>query len=371
MMREQSFLILTPGFPKDKDDTTCIPSIQSFVKCLKREHPTLQIIVVATDYPYTSEPYTWNGVGVIPLNHNNSKRLKRYAQLIKAYTTLKQLKAKNEFAGILSLWCSYTALLGHFFGKRNGIQHYCWLRGQDVRKGNHVARFFSNRSHELISLAPAMNDELEKNYGYRAKKIIPMAVDSETFSDFQPSKKDIDIIGVGSLTQLKQWNVFVDVVAELININPTLKCYLCGDGSERKKLEHLISSKGLSTNIKLTGELPYQQVLELMSQSKILIHPSSYEGYAAVFAEALFAGCHCISFVDPEQQPINHWHIAKSKEEMVKMCKDVLQLPLEEFCSLKQYSMEECVGDILNLYNFWKTSTIPLAIAEKDSLALK
>jgi len=366
-MQDQSFLILTPGFPKDEADTTCIPSVQSFVKSLQRLYPKLNIVVVATDYPYTTESYLWNGIEVVPLNHHNSKGLKRYVQLIRAYSRLKKIKAKHQVAGILSLWGSYTALLGHVFGRRNAIQHYCWLRGQDVREGNRVAWFFRKRSHELIVLAPSMNDELEKNYGYKAAKIIPMAVDTDAFNGCSSTEKDIDIIGVGSLIPLKQWDVFVEVIAGLKKFHPTINCYLCGDGSERSDLEHQITSKGLSKNITLTAELPHEDVLRLMCRSKILLHPSSYEGYAAVFAEALYAGCYCISFVDPEQQPIDHWHIAKDTEEMVKLCNEVLALPGSEFYSVVQYDMKDCVSSIMQLYNIPKAFPISLAIAGKES----
>lgn len=367
-MKRQIFIILTPGFAKDETDTTCIPSLQSFVKNLVHEYPQLRIIVIATDYPFKRAIYQWNDVEIIPLSHQNSKGVKRYWQLIVAYIQLRKFIKKKHPIGILSLWGSYTSLLGHFLAKYNSINHYCWLRGQDVRKGNRVMQLFKHHTKSLITLSEQMNNELEKNYGFRATRVIPMAVDISEFGDFSIVERDIDIIGVGSLIPLKQWEVFVDVISKLVVILPELKCVLCGDGIDRCKLKQLIVEKGLIKNIDLCGQLPHNEVLDMMGRSRILLHPSSYEGYAAVFTEALYAGCHCISFVDPEQNPVEHWHIAKDKEHMISLVKEVLQLPIESFSSIRQYEMKQCVNDIMQLYNVRKTASISFAIAENESL---
>ena len=45
-------VILTPGFPKDETDTTCIPFLQDFILELNDQYPSLKIDILAFDYPF-------------------------------------------------------------------------------------------------------------------------------------------------------------------------------------------------------------------------------------------------------------------------------------------------------------------------------
>ena len=67
-----------------------------------------------------------------------------------------------------------------------------------------------------------------------------------------------------------------------------------------------------------------REILQLMKRAKIFLHTSSYEGFSTVCLEALYAGCHVISFIKPMEHDIGHWHIVQSKEEMVKKAMEIL-----------------------------------------------
>ena len=62
MNDQRTLIILTPGFPKNEQDTNCMPFPQSCIKNLKQLNPDLQIIVCAFQYPYFDTPYEWHGV---------------------------------------------------------------------------------------------------------------------------------------------------------------------------------------------------------------------------------------------------------------------------------------------------------------------
>ena len=131
-------------------------------------------------------------------------------------------------------------------------------------------------------------------------------------------KRDITILGVGSLIPLKQYDVFIDVVKEIIKEIPLTNAILCGKGPEEIQLQKLIEQYQLQDNIILTGEKPHTETLRLMQRTKIFLHTSNYEGFSTVCLEALYAGCHVISFIKPMQHDIDHWHIVKTKVEMIK-----------------------------------------------------
>ena len=57
--KNDTLVILTPGFPKSEADTTCLPMQQSLIKCLKEKYPQLNIIVLSFQYPYHKKTYNW------------------------------------------------------------------------------------------------------------------------------------------------------------------------------------------------------------------------------------------------------------------------------------------------------------------------
>ncbi len=71
----KTLIILTPGFPKNEEDTTCVPPQQIFVKALKEAAPGLNIIVLTFQYPFYSKEYLWNGINVISFGNKNDNKL--------------------------------------------------------------------------------------------------------------------------------------------------------------------------------------------------------------------------------------------------------------------------------------------------------
>lgn len=67
----KALVILSPGFPKDTEDSTCVPAQQVFVKNLKRNFPHLAIVVLTFQYPYYTSEYQWHNVTVTSFGGRN------------------------------------------------------------------------------------------------------------------------------------------------------------------------------------------------------------------------------------------------------------------------------------------------------------
>ena len=80
---------------------------------------------------------------------------------------------------------------------------------------------------------------------------------------------------------------------------------------------------------RFTGTISHDEVLGLMQQSKILLHPSSYEGFSGVCMEALGRGAHVVSFCRAMDRDINHWHIVHNKVEMKEKTLELLSQSLD------------------------------------------
>jgi glycosyltransferase involved in cell wall biosynthesis len=88
-----------------------------------------------------------------------------------------------------------------------------------------------------------------------------------------------------------------------------------------------------------------------MQQSKIFLHPSSYEGFSMVCLEALYAGCHVISFCKPINVDFDHWHIVKTKEEMVEKALEILTLCDLTHESVMPYSINNSAKSVVQLFS--------------------
>jgi len=222
--------------------------------------------------------------------------------------------------------------------------------GQDAKKGNKYISLTRLKPDELVVFSDFMQDEFEKNYGFRPLHIITPGIDVKEFS-FNNDKKDIDIIAAGSLIPLKQYDIFVQVIGEIKKQFPLIKVVLIGDGPEKNKLQSLIKSSGLQSNITLIGELSHPEVLQWMQRTKIFLHPSSYEGFGIVCIEALYSGAEVISFVKPMHNKIENWHIVKDKEEMIQKAAEILSTSKTEYKRIVPYTIEQTVQKIAKLFS--------------------
>jgi glycosyltransferase involved in cell wall biosynthesis len=346
---KKAFIILIPGFPENEADTVCLPMQQSFVKSLKEICPDLHIIVLSFQYPYYKKQYNWSDIPVTSFDGRNKGGLPRLLLRQALYKTLKNYHRSFNLAGILSFWYGECAWVGKKFADKYGLRHYCWIMGQDARRENSYPNRLKLKSTELIALSDFLLDEFEKNHGTRPQHVIPPGINSRLFKNVQ-EQKVIDILGTGSLIPLKQFGVFVAVVAEIKKQIPGVRGIIIGEGPEKNKLKTLIADYGLEPNIILAGELPHPEVLNMMEKAKVFLHTSSYEGFSGVCLEALHAGCHVISFCSAMKNKIEQWHIAVSTEEMKDKTIEILQNPKALFNRMNAFTMDDTVNKIMNLF---------------------
>jgi glycosyltransferase involved in cell wall biosynthesis len=323
MNKPKALVILSPGFPADSNDTTCIPPMQVFVKALKQHSPQLHIIVVSFQYPFTPSRYDWYGVEVIAIAGKGKGQLFRLITWRRVWQTLKNLHNQYELSGLLSFWMGECAYIGDRFAKKHSLLHYAWLLGQDAKAGNEYVNRIKPKGESLIAISDSLAREFRINYGIQPAYTIPTGIDTTLFNTVSVDR-DIDIMGAGSLIPLKQYHLFVNVVKNLTAEFPNIRTVICGKGPQMENLRKQISKLKLDNNIQLKGELAHPEVLALMQRSKIFLHTSAYEGYSTVLSEALYAGCHVVSLVNGmNTRPAQH-HVPDNAEHLPDIIKGLL-----------------------------------------------
>lgn len=340
-------VFLTPGFAKSETDSTTIPALQVYLKSLKLLLPNAQLTLITFQFPFSNKPYKWHGIDVIPLNGKN-EYLKKLWTWKKALQVLNKIHLENPITAIHSFWVGECSLIGSRFSKKHNIKHITTVMGQDANLNNSYVKPLKNSNTKIVTLSKNHNTTLFKHYKLDSV-IIPWDLDSAIFPELQEST--IDILGVGSLNKVKNYSVFITIIANLVQVNPNLKAEIIGEGSMRVLLEKQIEFLKLKNNITLIGQLPRQAVLKKMSQAKVLLHTSKYESFGYVFLEALYSGMQIVSFDVGVAKPLSEWRICSSKQEMEDTCKLILNAPKKEKKRISLIQEDTCVSFYIKLYN--------------------
>ena len=351
--KTKRLVILTPAFPANESEENWVHSLQLFLHSVKRLFPEIEIIVISFIYPHNISKYEWNGIEIFSFDGMSYRKYRRPLLWGKIWNKLSEINKQKKITIILSIWCGECALVGKYFGKRNSIKHFAWICGQDARAKNKLVKYIRPLPTELIAKSDFLVDEFYRNHHIRPAYLIPNGIDLSMFTS-PGEERDIDVMAAGSLSYLKQYDIFMEVVAQLKNKKPGIRATLCGDGTgeDAKQVKKMREDLSLEHNVTLTGMIPPARVVQLMQRSKIFLHPSSYEGFSMVCYEALYAGAHVISFVKTTYHDIKNWHVVQTKEQMLQKTLELLNDPQLTFEKVFTYSMDDSASQMMNLFGF-------------------
>ena len=346
MAKEKIILLLTPAFPAHEQDWNWLPVLQRLTLSMQAIDEDLPVKLISFSYPYQNKTYFWNGMEVFSMNLMHLNKFQRLLGWWKIWKTMLALKKQYQIQSMVSFWVGETSLLGSWFSWWHHIPFYAWICGQDAKPGNRFASLSKLKPENTIAISDFISASFQKHYGIKPIYTIPFGV-SPTPTNLDFKHRPIDIIGVGSLKPLKQFDLFIEAIALIQQKHPQIKVLICGSGESHDALLELILEKGLEHNIQLLGEVMHHETIQLMSQSKIILHSSNYEGMSAACLEGLEAGCQLISFVKSMDVEIEHWQIASSVQDMAQKAMAVLDNPPAETKRVMPYSIYQTATTIL------------------------
>ena len=101
------------------------------------------------------------------------------------------------------------------------------------------------------------------------------------------------ICGVGRLEKVKRFDLLIDAFAAIEKKYLDYSLHIFGEGSLREELERKIVSLDLQDRVFLEGNV--NNIPEVLSNSRVFVLSSDYEGMPNALIEALASGCACIS----------------------------------------------------------------------------
>ena len=167
--------------------------------------------------------------------------------------------------------------IANFYEKRRIFKKYL--------KSNNTFITISRDTDKNIKLQ--LPKQLHKNI-----HLLHNAINLETFNNKKRNilqkEERLNLISVGTLRPIKNHIFQIYVLKKIIENGIDCQLYLIGDGSERSRLEELISELNLKEKVFITGYI--ENVKEYLDHSDIYIHTAYHEGLSLTTIEALASG---------------------------------------------------------------------------------
>jgi glycosyltransferase involved in cell wall biosynthesis len=193
----------------------------------------------------------------------------------------------------------FTAKIHSAIGRSNLIitLHEVWgdywytYLGKPGIFGKIVERTMLSLTNNIITVSSKTKKDLKKIKKSEKSFIIPNGIDFNHITEIKPSNFDSTIIFAGRLIKEKNVDVLIQSILNVKEVIPDVKCLIIGNGPERSKLEELTLDLKLSDNIIFKDFMEnYDDLIGYMKSSKVLVLPSTREGFGMVVIEANACG---------------------------------------------------------------------------------
>ena len=157
--------------------------------------------------------------------------------------------------------------------------------------GKVIEKTTTHLTDKMIAVSERTKNDLKRIGVKNNIKIIPNGIDFEMIRQIKASDEESDVIFAGRLIKEKNVDVLLKAVKLVKKEMPEVKCKIIGEGPEKPKLEKLAYDLGLESNVEFTGFLgDHDDVISYMKSSKVLMLPSTREGFGIAALEANACG---------------------------------------------------------------------------------
>ena len=144
----------------------------------------------------------------------------------------------------------------------------------------------------LMTVSHAVAEELTQIYKIPKRKIAIFynALQDPGIIIKKTIDRKIDLICVGRLVFGKGHDILIKAMKIVTEKRPNTSLLIVGEGELKDSLQWMVEALGLEENISFTGIVAHQEVLRLVSDSKVLVLPTRFEAFPYAVIEALSLG---------------------------------------------------------------------------------
>lgn len=154
-------------------------------------------------------------------------------------------------------------------------------------------RYLAPRANKFIF----QTSEIRNWYGKKVRDdkavVIPNAINSVFIRQPYQGKKEKTIVGIGRLTNQKNFSLLIDAFYRISRKHNDYKLVIYGEGPNRSMLLEKAANLGISDRIELPGNV--SNIPELLEKASIFVLSSDFEGMPNALMEAMALGVPCVS----------------------------------------------------------------------------
>lgn len=163
---------------------------------------------------------------------------------------------------------------------------------------DHWLASFMSSCHHVVVPSESIRDMLTRSYGIdKHVSVVPTGIDLVKFS---PDSRDAFraelgwsedkkyLVSVGRLAKEKSFDLLIEAFAKLDHLEAEL--VIIGSGDEKKNLEKLAETLGLSERVTFTGLIEFDEVPKYLAAADLFVFASVTETQGLVTLEAMASG---------------------------------------------------------------------------------
>ena len=221
-------------------------------------------------------------------------RISRMVKRIRPIAVLSFMEQANIINTLASIITKHPTILSE---RNDPVKQYSYkgLLGKSIL---FASKYLYKRARITICVSKQICRTLETYYSINPCNLtfIPNPINPDPIDHTCHAKIDIRqhfILQVGRLTVQKGQDITLRAFRNLLEVFPNLHLVFAGEGPDRQRLEQLAKKLGVYEKIRFLGWV--KDPRPLMKKALFLVHPSRYEGWPNVLAEALWCGCPVIA----------------------------------------------------------------------------
>jgi len=204
-------------------------------------------------------------------------------QIIKSKVIIINFTFSYRFLSCISLLVSKVLCKKIVFVFHTTLKHleYNRLKNRKILKRVifKILKKFINNNVDNVVFTKTQKEELQIN-GIKKIDIRPMPVIFKSEYSVSNIEKDIDIIYIGEISELKGIKYLIDFLK-----NTTYNVVIIGNGNDYQKLKEEFANK---KNIELLKTISHNSVIEYLKRSKYIFFPCVNDSWGRVVFEAMY-----------------------------------------------------------------------------------
>lgn len=187
----------------------------------------------------------------------------------------------KNFKGIIHTHFGTHAVKMLRFAKKNNLPLVVTFHGYDASRALNNKKYVKrlpglfNYASAIIVVSPHMIEKLGLAPWINKVHVIPCSIDTGEFKpgtrQNAPDGKTIHLIHAGRLVEKKGVLDLITVFYELLQLTPSLKLHILGDGPEKEKCVNHARQLGIEHKIVFYGAKPHSFVKQLMQDCDIFV----------------------------------------------------------------------------------------------------